>query len=275
MSIKIKNIDTSIHVWGGKEYQVDEIYTCENSTDIRRYGNDSTFITDLANSKAQVYNDDVLVSTLALAIFLVTGSSQYFPIDGDNRPLYRGVITEPEFHYSPRSLDFYTCKYNSLFNRSHYGDGTIDGSPDLGDAWCSYYNASNVELTKGESESAEDFQVRLTANCTKTIMYFEPSFDYDVVGAKLQFRNIPSDRAYFWFVAAPLVPAEYGGNVVFMGGGMNISFFNERDTFECDGKTVSKISYDSVYHSGMIGLIVKHNVGVQIGIQLIYQFYSE
>jgi hypothetical protein len=195
-------------------------------------------------------------------------------VDSEDRPLSRNVITDPSFRYSPRSLDFYTAKYGSLYNRSHFGDGTIDGAPDLGDAWLKYYDADNVELVKGESETIEDFQIRITANCTKTVMYFEPSFNYDVIGAKLQFRNVPTDRSYFWFVAAPLVPVEYGGNVVFMGGGMNISFFNERDTFECDGKSVSKIFYDGTYHSGMVALIVKHNVGVQIGIQLIYQFYS-
>jgi hypothetical protein len=194
--------------------------------------------------------------------------------DADNRLMVRHVATKTEYRYSPRSLDFYTAKHGSLYNRSHYGDGTIDGAPDIGDAWLKFFDASNTEIAKGNEESDLDYQARLTSTCTKTVMYFEPAFDYDVFGAKLQFRNIPQDRAYFWFVAAPDVPAEYGGNVVFMGGGMNIAFFAEKDTFECDGKTVSTVTYDGTYHSGKVALIVKHNVGTQIGIQLIYQFYS-
>ena len=201
------------------------------------------------------------------------------PKDEDGRQLTRQVMTEPAWHYSPRSLDFYTSKYKSLYNRSHYcgasgNDATIDASPDLGDAFVKFYNSSNTELTKGEIETDEEFQTRLTANCYKTVMEFEPSWDYDVLGAKLQFRNPPSDRAYFWFVAAPDVPAEYGGNVVFMGGGMNISFFPDKGYFECDGKSVSRVTYDGTYHSGKVALITKHNVGVQIGVQLILQFYS-
>jgi len=201
------------------------------------------------------------------------------PKDDENRPYSREVVTQPDFHYSPRSLDFYTSKYNSLYNKSHYcgasgTDATIDGSVDLGDGTMKFYNASNTLLVKGESESDADFQIRLTANCVKTVVEFEPTFNYDVLGAKLQVRNPPTDRAYFWFVAAPDVPAEYGGNVVFMGGGMNLHFFSETDTFECDGKTVSRVAYDNVYHSGKLAAIVKHNVGVQIGIQLILQFFS-
>jgi hypothetical protein len=201
------------------------------------------------------------------------------PKDLDGRLYTKGVITEPEWHYAPRSLDFWTSKYNSLYNRSHYcgasgNDATIDGSVDLGDARMRFYDATNTELTKGAEELAEDFQIRLTANCVKTDIEFEPHWDYDVIGAKLQIRNPPADRAYFWFVAAPDIPKEYGGNVVFMGGGMNLHFFSESETFYCDGKTTSRVTYDEDYHSGKLVIIVKHAVGVQIGIQLILQFYS-
>jgi hypothetical protein len=137
-----------------------------------------------------------------------------------------------------------------------------------------FFNATNTELTKGAEESAEDFQIRLTANCVMTFVEFEPHWDYDVVGAKLQVRNPPTDRAYFWFIAAPDVPAAYGGNVAFMGGGMNLHFFSESETFYCDGKTTSRVTYDDQWHSGKLAIIIKHNVGVQIGIQLILKFYS-
>lgn len=199
------------------------------------------------------------------------------PKDGEGRQLTRHVITIPEWHYSPRSLDFYTAKHKSLYNRSHYcpaNDATIDGGADLGDAIMKFYDATNTLLTQGAEESDADFQIRLTANCVKTDLEFEPTFNYDIIGAKLQFRNPPTDRAYFWVVAAPDVPEAYGGNVVFMGGGMNASFFEDKGNFECDGKSVSRVTYDGTYHSGKVALITKHGVGVQIGIQFILQFYS-
>lgn len=203
------------------------------------------------------------------------------PKDSDGRPLTRDVVTEPDWHYSPRSLDFYTSKLKSLYNRSHLCDpsnlttgGTIDGSLDLGDAWMHFFDGTNTELIQGQDELDADFQTRLTGNCTKTVIEFEPPWDYDVIGAKLQIRNPPADRAYFWFVAAPDIPTMYGGSVVFMGGGMNLHFFSEYETFYCDAKTVSRVQYDPTYHSGKIAIFAKHNVGVQIGIQMIYKFYS-
>lgn len=269
--IKIKNCQIVADTYCGQEIQPGQYYQLQ----------ESEFITWASNQKVQNHlsadpvkiivnnGDDDLNYDLGKQH--LEGSS---PKDEYGRPYAKNVSTIPQYHYTPRSLDFYTAKHKSLYNKSHYGDGTIDGALDLEDAWVKYFDADNVEIVQEENESDEDYQIRITANCTKTILYFEPEFDYDVFGAKLQFRNIPQDRAYFWFVAAPDIPAEYGGNVVFMGGGMNISFFNEKETFECDGKTCSKITYDSTYHIGMVALIVKHNVGVQIGIQLIYQFYS-
>lgn len=196
------------------------------------------------------------------------------PKDEEGRQFMRIVSTESAWHYSPRSLDFYSSKYESLFNRTHLGDGTVDGSPDIGDAWLVFYNAANEELTKGETETAEEFQIRLTATCTKTIMSFENTVNYGVFGAKLMIKDPPATRAYLWAIAAPDVPKEYGGNVCFMGGGMNLSFFANNSCIEYDGKTSSEIAYDGTYHSGKIIVVIKHAAGVQIGIQFILQYFS-
>lgn len=196
------------------------------------------------------------------------------PKDTEGRQLTRTVVTAPNWHYSPRSLDFYTAKYKSLYNRSHYGDGTIDGALDMGDAYMSFFDASGAEIIKGESESATDYQVRLSSICTKTTVTFECTYDIDVFGAKMMIKNPPTERAYVWAIAAPDVPVEYGGNIVFMGGGMNLSFFADKSCVEYDGKTSSVIRYDPVYHSGKILVMAKHEAGAQIGIQFIVQYYS-
>jgi len=196
------------------------------------------------------------------------------PSDSEGRPFMKMVATTPEWHYSPRALDFYTSRVGSLFNRSHLGDGTVAGSTDIGDGWLNFYDASNTEIVKGAEESVEDFQIRVTANCTKTTMSFENTVDYDVFGAKVMVLESPTSPAYLWAIAAPDVPKEYGGSVVFMGGGMNLMFFRDKSEYVYDGKTSSTIRYDSNYHSGKILLLVKHAVGAQIGIQFILQYYS-
>jgi len=196
------------------------------------------------------------------------------PKDAEGRQLTKIVATTSTWHYSPRSLDFYTSKYKSLYNRSHYGDGTIDSAPDMGDAYMSFFDAAGTEIIKGEGESSTDYQTRLSSLCTKTTVTFECLYDIDVFGAKMMIKNPPTERAYVWAIAAPDVPESYGGNVVFMGGGMNLSFFADKSCVEYDGKSSAIMRYDPVYHSGKILVMAKHEAGAQIGIQFIIQYYS-
>ena len=195
------------------------------------------------------------------------------PVSDEGKPLYHQSVTKDVWHYSPRSLDFYTSKYSSLYNRKDNA-ALIDDGTDYGDGWLSFYDSSGAELVKAENESDEDFQTRLTANCVKTTCFFEPLVSFDVFGAKLMVKNPPTERAYLWVIAAPDIPEIYGGSVDFMGGGMNLSFFPACQTVHFDAKTGKAVDYDPIYHSSKIAVIVKHAVGVQIGLQFILEFYS-
>jgi hypothetical protein len=108
--------------------------------------------------------------------------------DTEDRPFVRNVVTHVDWYYSPHSLDFYSSKYKSLYNRKHDGNGIDDGT-DVGDAELLFYDASGTLLTKGEAESDEEFQIRLTANCVKTIMSWEKVESFEVNGALLYILN--------------------------------------------------------------------------------------
>lgn len=196
------------------------------------------------------------------------------PLDSSSRPLYRIATTNDGWVYSPRSLDFYTAKYKSLYNREHDGAGIDDGT-DLGDALMKFFDQSGLELTKAENESDAEFQIRLDANCVKTFVDFEPTFDIDIYGCKLMIENTPSSRAYLWTIVAPDIPKAYGGCKEFMGGGMNLQMIQPKEIGYTDGKSSKTIRYDSVNHSGKIRIIIKHGVGEKIGLQMIYEFYRE
>lgn len=195
-------------------------------------------------------------------------------LDESNRPFSKIVTTSENWVYSPRSLDFYTSKYKSLYNRDHNGAGIDDGT-DHGDALMKFFDASGTEMVKEESESDEEFQVRLTASCVKTYVDFEPTFDYDIFGCKLMIENAPSSRAYLWAIAVPDVPKAYGGSKEFMGGGMNLKMMETKCIAYTDGKSSKILKYDPTYHTNKIRIIVKHSAGEQIGLQMIYDFYVE
>jgi len=196
------------------------------------------------------------------------------PTDKDNSVLSRGKTTKSGWHYEPRSLDFYTSKYNSLYNRKHDG-AEINSGTDIGDAYLCFFDSEGIELTKNISESDQEFQTRLDSSCVKTVMYWQPKYDMDIIGGILMIKNAPSNPAYVWCVIAPNIPEQYGGNVPFAAGGWNLSFFNDKDEIIINGRGAKFIKYDPVYKSSEFGLIVKHEAGASIGIQMFYEHFKE
>ena len=275
MAIKIKNVDTQIQTWGGKEFQPGEIYTTTGDEDRRKYGYDDSFLVDYAGGKAEVYDEEELLGPYSKTINYLQTNEIFTPRDAQGKPYFAQSVTNTEWYYSPHSLDFYTAKYKSLYNRNHLGAGIDDGT-DAGDAWLTFYDADGNEIVHGGyEETDEEYQARLTSQCVKTIMHWEKREAFDVVGAQLYIANAPTGRAYLWVIAAPDIPYEYGGSKPFMGRGMNLQMMREKSMHQFDAKTTKTVHYDPVYHSGRVDCIVKHAVGEQIGIQLIYIVYEE
>jgi len=197
------------------------------------------------------------------------------PADEQGKPYFSQSMTNTAWYYSPHSLDFYTAKHKSLYNRNHHGNGIDDGT-DAGDACLKFYDGEGNEIVHGGyEETDEQYQARLTADCVKTVMSWEKQESFDVVGAQLYIANAPTERAYLWVVAAPDIPYEYGGSKPFMGRGMNLQMMREKSAHNFDAKTSKTVHYDPIYHSGKVDCIVKHAAGEQIGIQLIYVLYEE
>lgn len=203
------------------------------------------------------------------------------PKDTDGSPIQRMKTTKSGWHFEPRSMDFFTSKAGSLYNRA-YNTAQILTGTDLGDGVLSFFNASAVAMTQNIAggETLAAFQARLDAldgtGCVETYADWEPNYSFDLVGAYFQIVSPPpaSNPAYLWVIIAPDVPANLGGSVPFCNGGWNLAFFGDRVTFDVDAKGVKSFNYDPVYHSGKIRLLIKHDPGVKIGIQIIYKQYK-
>lgn len=271
-SVIVKNNQEVIDVYGGMEISGGCSYEIDSDAALSNMQNDSHLHEDILSSPARalIGNGETYFNDGLAAQRWLMGS---WPQDSDGRPYYRQVITQPNWLYSPHSLDFYTAKLGSLYNREHDGAGIDDGT-DSGDAELLFYDVSGNCMVQGESETDPDYQIRLTAGCIKTIMSWEKPTSFDVVGAYLNIQDNPAERAYLWVVAAPDVPKEWGGCKPFMGRGMNLQMMKAKDNHLFDAKTVSRINYDPNYHSGKIHIIVKHALGVQLGIQMVFIVYE-
>jgi len=174
-------------------------------------------------------------------------------------------MSSEDAHYEPRSLDFYTAKVGSLYNRKSDGLGIDDGT-DYGDGWLEFFDASGNTIDPTNQQA-------ITENCTITKMQFEPKFVFDIFSGILFLEKTPLERAYLWVTVAPDIPEAYGGSVPFMAGGLNLKMLPDYSTVRFDAKTSKQITYNADYHTGKIEMKVKHALGEQIGIQMLYEFY--
>lgn len=207
--------------------------------------------------------------------FIPLANKVLVPKDSDGSIIQRPKTTKTGWHFEPHSMDFYTAKHKSLYNRKYDGAQILDGT-DIGDCVISFFDTSGNQLVQNEGELDAAFQIRLAANCCKTYCDWEPVYAFDLVGGYFQILNPPpyTAPAYLWIIIAPDVPEYLGGSVPFCNGGWNLAFFSSANVpFDVDGKGVKSFVYDPVYHSGKIRMIIKHAVGVQIGIQIIYKQY--
>lgn len=188
--------------------------------------------------------------------------------DADGATIIRTKTTSTGWHYEPRALDFYTAKLGSLYNRKDDG-GDIDDGTDYGDAIMKFYNAANAELVQGGVETDVAFQTRLTNFCVKTIIDWQSTYDFDIIGGKLQIKDRPDSSTYIWCIIAPDIPAFLGGSVPYFAGGFNLSFYAPGDSQDFNGRGVKSFLYDPVYNSNKVRFIVKHALGDQVGLQII------
>lgn len=199
------------------------------------------------------------------------------PKDSDGSLILRNKHTKTGWHYEPRSLDFFTSTYKSLYNRKS-NNSTIDGGDDYNDASIHFFDSSGSELTYQqtghESETEAQFQARLDTGCVLTHMDWQPTYDMDIIGGVMMVKDAPASRAYMWTIVAPDIPENLGGSVPHVAGGWNLEFFDSKDKIQIDGRGIKTIAYDPVFNSNKFRTIVKHSAGVKIGVQIIYENFK-
>lgn len=270
--IKLKNCQETADTYCGQEIGAGEYYQLQGEEERVTFSEDQKVQNHLSSDPAKLLvNDGTTDLSYLKGEELLEGNT---PKDPDGRPQFRRIVTRPAWYYSPHSLDWTTSKYLSLYNRDHTGAGIDDGT-DMADAWMQFFDDSDTELTKGAEETPAEFQARLDTDCVKTVVMFEKEESFDLQGAFLYIQNEPVDRAYLWCIFAPDIPYEYGGSKPFMGRGMNLQMIVAKEQHYFDAVSASTITPDPVYHSGKIGMYIKHAAGAKIGIQIVFVMYEE
>lgn len=131
---------------------------------------------------------------------------------------------------------------------------------------CKIYDGNDQEITTAGLLNAN------LATCVKTVIDFEPTFDYEIIGGALRINSNPSQDVRLWIVGAPDIPAQFGGSKEFASG-INLKFLAPDSSFEIDGRVTKYLTYNPVTHQGKMRIILKHPPGLQLNIQVVIHMY--
>lgn len=178
--------------------------------------------------------------------------------DGEGINVSRIKIAKKGWTYHHRAIDFDTSTLASLVNEDK-------DSADLGDASIKFYNSSDVELTtQGDCDTS----------CVKTVVEFEPSWDYELIGGQLVVGTKISQDYRAWMVAVPdLTPAQGGSKI--MINNYNLRFVDPNGGVHIDGRTSKYLTYDAVYHTNKLQIIIRHPAGGKEKLMIALELYKQ
>lgn len=179
------------------------------------------------------------------------------PIDSDGAIIQRSKVTQTGWSYQLHGIEFETSSLSSLYSKDFSGN-------DYGFSTLKFYDASNIELTTQES---------IDAGCVKTIMDWEPTYDYEVIGGIIKQKENPSTDIRMWVIGVPDIGAAYGGSKCF-GSNINMAFIGLKDGVRMDGRVTKKLSYNATYHTNKLRLILKHDIGIKHKLHLIFELFK-
>ena len=193
------------------------------------------------------------------ANFKDTSFTTFTQLDADGANIVRIKAAKRGWSFWAVPVEITTSTLGTLYCK------TSDGN-DIPWVNCKIYNASNQEITTPGLLDAN------LATCVKTVIDFEPTFDFEIIGGTLRINSNPSQDIRLWIVGAPDIPAQFGGSKEFASG-INLKFLAPDSSFDIDGRVTKFLQYNPTTHQGKMRIILKHPPGVQVNMQLVIHLY--
>jgi hypothetical protein len=259
---KFKNNKTEVDTWVGMMIEPSAYYEIEDR-ELFRWQNNSKVLSDIASGNGIINNGSEDIVDIAKAINFLKDSDSS-PRDSDGSPLQRAKVTNTGWHLQLHGIEFETSKLSS--ERSKKPDNT-----DFGFLSMKFYKlVEGVETIISGADLNQEF---LDSNCVKTIVEWEPTHDIEVVGGFLKQIVIPSEDIRTWVVAAPDVPAVYGGSKPFCVN-INLRYLGLEDGLRVDGRASKSMTYSAIYHTTKLQLIFRHPAGFKHSLHMIFEIFK-
>lgn len=177
--------------------------------------------------------------------------------DPEGATLIRFKMAPSGWTFHAHAIEFETSVLNSLVNDKVDGTG-------WGDATLKFYDVNGTEITT---------QATADTDCVKTILEWEPLYDYEVVGGFLSAATAVIDNARCYIVAVPDIPAGSGGSKV-MVNGINMKHIDASSRLTVDGRTSKRMNYNATYHTNKMQVTMNHDVGSKNKLMIVFEVYK-
>lgn len=213
---------------------------------IAPYISDGALLADILAERASVtFANRESFTAQAAALLMQLG--QLFNTDSDGANLSRIKQAPSGWTYHLRGFEFTTSLLASLVNKDH-------NNQDLTDITIRFYDNSGVLLTTQED---------IDSSCVKTVVDYEPTYDYYLIGGEAKTLGTPSTDTRISVIGVPDYPAPNGSKVMIQN--VNMRYIASGDKVSADGRASKGLLYNNpVPHSNKIRFAVYHSVGHQV-----------
>jgi hypothetical protein len=177
--------------------------------------------------------------------------------DTDGAAIVRVKAAQKGWTFNMVGIEAATSTLNSLYSK-HF-DGTTRSS-----LTCKYYDVSDVEITDPANQ----------LNAVKMVLDYEPTYNYEIIGGKIQQASIPGSDLRVWVVAVPDIPSGSGGSKE-MASCVNLKFIQPGDAVNADGRASKFMTYDATYHTNKLRFIFKHAAGLQHNVSILLETFVQ
>lgn len=219
------------------------------------FSNDDDLLVDVASGVSGISADNATSLTGSDGINLL--KDVQYSVDSEGAQVTRLKMSQAGWTYQARALEFNTGGLNSLVNNK--ADGTI-----WGDATLKFYNSSDVEVTT---------QLLIDLTAVKTVLEWEPTYDYEIVGGFLSMPTTPLADYRVYVVAVPDVSEELGGSKL-MVSGINMKSIPAGSRLLIDGRTAKRMNYSDSLHTNKIQLSIEHAPGSSHNFMIVFEHFK-
>jgi len=212
-----------------------------------------------------VINDGSYDLSISDGIDLIKGMYQKTSVDPDGDFIIRPKAAKKGWTFCLIPIEIETSKIDKFGTGAHIHCKNFDGS-DMSGISIKFYDSNDTELTSPT-------QATLDASCVKTVIDFEPAWDYEIIGGTIQQLTQPASPVRVWVVGVPDISYENGGSKV-MVSGINLQYIDPTDKIEADGRVSKYMTYNATYHTNKLRFIFKHNTGYNHPLLINLQIYK-